>query len=639
MPVLARPRSARRLRGRATGALARALLLALALSGLLAGPQVTAASALTPDPPPAAERPATDWEGRFLGTLDRLDPGAAGDGSGPLAPAQRWLLYLLLAAATLVSEDLTCVAAGLLASHGKIPLAAAMLACLVGIFVGDLLLVLAGRLLGRRVLERAPLRWLITPRAVLRSERWFTAQGAKVVLASRFVPGSRLPLFLAAGILRAPFARVAVALLLAGVVWTPLLVGLSAWTGGAVLSHLRSYERVALPALAATLAVTYVFARIVVPLFSWRGRRLLLSRWRRLTQWEFWPAWIFQLPVVLHGIWQGLRHRHPTVFTAVNPGIPSGGFVEESKSGILERLASPAVARFVAVDLPAERDRRSAALSTALAGAGLDFPIVLKPDIGERGRGVAVVRSEAELAAYLGAADGRLIAQEYVAGEEFGVFYIRHPAAERGRIFSITGKRFPVVEGDGRRTLEELILADDRAVCMAAYYLEANFERLDDVPAVAERVQLVEIGNHCRGTVFLDAGEHRTPELEAAIEELARGFEGFYFGRFDLRVPTVEQFRAGVGLKILELNGVTSEATHIYAPGSSLFSAYRTLFEQWRLAFEIGAANAARGTAPIGLLGLVRLLRDRRARFATMPTPVAPAPPPSDPPQPAADQE
>lgn len=611
------------------------LLLLLASVAACALP----AWAHAPDPVPATAPPADNWEDRLLGTVGHIDPAAqagAGSGGAPLSPGQQVLLCLVLAAATLISEDLTCVAAGLLASHGKLSLVAATLACLIGIFVGDLLLVLAGRLLGRRVLTRAPLRWVLTPRAVERSERWFTAQGTKVVLASRFVPGSRLPLFLAAGILRAPFARVATALFLAGLVWTPLLVGLSAWTGGTVLAHFRSYERVALPAVLATLAVTFVFARVVVPLFSWRGRRLLLSRWRRLTQWEFWPAWLFQLPVVLHGIWQGLRHRHLTVFTAANPGIPTGGFVEESKSGILEGLSGAAVARFTSVDLPSDPGARPAALRAALAAASLGFPVVLKPDVGERGRGVAVVRSESELEDYLATAQGRLIAQEYVAGEEFGVFYIRHPGEERGRIFSITAKRFPVVVGDGRRRLEELILADDRAVCMATYYLEANYERLDDVPAIAERVQLVEIGNHCRGTVFLDGGEHRTAELEAAIEALARCFAGFYFGRFDLRVPSVEQFRAGVGLKILELNGVTSEATHIYAPGASLVAAYRTLFEQWRLAFEIGAANAALGARPTGLRALVRLLRERRARFATI---QAPATPELEPPQPAPDQE
>jgi membrane protein DedA with SNARE-associated domain len=589
-----------------------------------------------PQNPPGPESPPGppgDWEGDLLGTLERIDPGQAAGGPGApgrLTPRQQVLLGLLLAAATLISEDLTCVAAGLLVSHGKLSFLAATLACLVGIFVGDLLLVLAGRLLGRRLLERAPFRWILTPQTLDRSERWFAAQGAKVVLVSRFIPGSRLPLFLAAGILRAPFARVATALLLAGVVWTPLLVGLSAWTGGAVLARFRSYESVALPAVLAAFAAVFLFVRIVVPLFTWRGRRLLLSRWRRLTLWEFWPVWLFELPVVLHGLGLGLRHRHLTIFTAANPGIPAGGFVEESKSAILGGLsglsphAGASIARFVLVDLPEQPSDPadpSHRLLAALREAGLDFPIVLKPDVGERGRGVAVVRSAAEMDAYLASSSGRLIAQEYVSGEEFGVFYVRHPAEARGRILSITGKRFPAVVGDGRRCLEELILADDRAVCMARYYLEANLERLDETPAAGERVQLVEIGNHCRGTVFLDARQHRTPELEAAIETLARGVEGFYFGRFDLRAPSVDHFRAGLDLKVLELNGVTSEATHIYAPGASLLAAYRTLFEQWRLAFEIGAANVALGAPATGVRTLFRLLRRRRGRFASMAIP------------------
>ncbi|MDQ1348554.1 MAG: hypothetical protein QG573_1929 [Acidobacteriota bacterium] len=619
----------------------RALLLLTLVLGLSSPICFEAAlAALQSDPPPPAQRPARpsgDWEGELLDTLDRIDSSQPGQeprepgGPGPLSVRQQILLGLLLAAATLISEDLTCVAAGLLVSHGKLSFVGATLACLGGIFVGDLLLVLAGRLLGRRLLERAPFRWILTAQTLDRSQRWFTAQGARVVLVSRFIPGSRLPLFLAAGILRAPFARVALALFLAGVVWTPLLVGLSAWTGGAVLAHFRSYERVALPAVLAAFAVVFLFVRIIVPLFTWRGRRLLLSRWRRLTLWEFWPVWLFELPVVLHGLGLGLRHRHLTIFTAANPGIPAGGFVEESKSAILgglSGLGSPggaAVARFVAVDLPGDPDDRLSCLLAALREAGLDLPVVLKPDVGERGRGVTVVRSAGEMESYLASASGRLIAQEYVAGEEFGVFYVRHPAQERGRILSITGKRFPVVVGDGRRCLETLILADDRAVCMAQYYLEANLGRLDEIPAAAERVQLVEIGNHCRGTVFLDSREHRTPELEAAIETLARSVEGFHFGRFDLRAPSVDHFRAGLGLKVLELNGVTSEATHIYAPGASLLAAYRTLFEQWRLAFEIGAANVALGASPTGVRALFRLLRSRQGRFASIAAPATSA--------------
>jgi hypothetical protein len=69
--------------------------------------------------------------------------------------------------------------------------------------------------------------------------------------------------------------------------------------------------------------------------------------------------------------------------------------------------------------------------------------------------------------------------------------------------------------------------------------------------------------------------------------------------------------------QIVELNGATSEATSIYDPRNSLFSAYRTLFRQWSLVFAIGARNGANGHAPSSLAALcgirdnIRLLRYR----------------------------
>ena len=134
---------------------------------------------------------------------------------------------------------------------------------------------------------------------------------------------------------------------------------------------------------------------------------------------------------------------------------------------------------------------------------------MLKPDAGQRGSGVAIAtdagtRSEA----YLAAARYDVIAQAYVPGVEFGVFYVRRPSEARGRIFAITEKTLPVVAGDGRRTLEELILDDPRAVAMAEIYLDEHA----DAPRArssrdGERVQLVELGTHCRGAYFAD-GAH-----------------------------------------------------------------------------------------------------------------------------------
>jgi hypothetical protein len=82
------------------------------------------------------------------------------------------------------------------------------------------------------------------------------------------------------------------------------------------------------------------------------------------------------------------------------------------------------------------------------------------------------------------------------------------------------------------------------------------------------------------------------------MDEIANAFPGFHFGRFDLRVPNEQALREGRELRILELNGLTAEVAHIYDPGNSLFSAWRDIMQQWRLAFAIAAANRRAGARP-----------------------------------------
>lgn len=538
--------------------------------------------------------------------IDPADLAARLSAGGSGAP-----LLVGLALATLVSEDLACIAAGLLVARGAFGLPEAALACFLGILGGDLLLFLAGRYGGRPALARAPLSWWIRPEQIERGEAWFRERGGRVLFVARFLPGSRLPTYVAAGLLGCPMGTFTLWLAVAGAIWTPILVGLAAKLGEAALAQLEHYGRAALPLAVVALLLYLALTRWIPPLFTPRGRRLALGKWRRLTRWEFWPAWLVNIPVVLYAGWQALRHRSPTVFTAANPAMPAGGFVLESKVEILAALgqAGAPIARFVRLSAEHSAPQRLAAAHAFLAEHGLDFPVVVKPDVGQRGEGVTVVRSAEALAAHLEKATGEGIVQEYIAGREFGVFYIRHPDETAGRIFSITDKRLPTLRGDGERTLEALILADDRAVCMAPFHLERHKAQLDRIPEAGVSVELVEIGNHCRGAIFLDGNHLATPELARAIDEASRGYEGFFFGRYDLRVPSEEHLKAGRDFRILELNGVTSEATHIYHPGASLFSAYRTLFTQWRLAFEIGAANARRGARPMPLRELLGLLR------------------------------
>lgn len=342
---------------------------------------------------------------------------------------------------------------------------------------------------------------------------------------------------------------------------------------------------------------------------TFRGRRRLVGWFGRKIRWEFWPAYLFYLPVLLYVLYLGLKFKSVSLFTAANPAIVAGGFLGESKYRILKTL-SGAGNYIPQTSLISDRepaDRVHGALAFMKSNQ-VSFPVVLKPDVGQRGSGVAVVRSDKELRTYLHNSHYETIVQEYVPGFEFGVFYYRYPNEKHGRIFSITEKRLPVLTGDGRTTIGDLILADHRAVCMARFYRSKNAHQLDRIPGKNESVQLVELGTHCRGAMFLDGNHAITPALEETIERISRTFDGFYFGRFDIRVPSLADLKSGRNVKVVELNGVSSEATHIYDPNLSLLWAYRVLFQQWRIAFEIGDANRRRGEQPASLRELCQLV-------------------------------
>lgn len=517
------------------------------------------------------------------------------------------VLMFLLAVATLVSEDLACIAGGLLVAQGRIGFFAATLACLVGIFVGDMLLFAAGRFLGRPWLNRAPLKWIVTPERVEASSQWFERRGAVVVFLTRFLPGTRLPTYVAAGILRTSFWRFLGYFLLAVTLWTPLLVGLAALLGTQAFRYFEVFQRWALPGFLLLAIIVWLVVSLARQVATHRGRRRLRGWWERWRRWEFWPLPIFYTPVVLYVLWQGLRHRSPTLFTAANPAMPASGFIGESKSAILGGLPPDDVARFRLIPRGLPPTERLAAVRSFVETEGLELPVVLKPDVGERGTGVRVVRTWAAAAEHLALLAGDTLVQEYVPGPELGVFYVRLPGEPAGRIFSVTEKHLPTVTGNGTSSLEDLVLDDDRAVVLASPYLDAMGARREEVPAAGEIVPLTDLGTHCRGAVFLDGRRFATPEMTTAIDETSRAYPGFYFGRYDLKAPTEQDFMAGSHLKILELNGVTSEATHIYDPTNRLWSAYRTLFEQWRLAFEVGRRNRDLGTSPVGVRHLLRL--------------------------------
>jgi hypothetical protein len=318
--------------------------------------------------------------------------------------------------------------------------------------------------------------------------------------------------------------------------------------------------------------------------------------------------WLFYSPVAVWVAILALRYRGLATLTAANPGMPDGGFVGESKHEILQRLPRDCTIPSLLIH-EGSTSHRLAAAHAAIGRMGWAYPLIAKPDVGQRGIGIKLVRDSAALDDYLLRAADPVLVQPYHAGPyEAGVFYYRMPGSARGRILSITDKHFPVVVGDGRRTLEELIWSHPRYRMQAGLFLARHRDARSRILPAGARFQLAIAGNHAQGTLFKDGRHLLTQALERRIDEIARAYGGFFVGRFDIRYGDVQAFMAGRDLAIVELNGVTAESTNIYDPDSSLLAAYRQLFRQWSIVFSIGARNRA-GGAPVAsirrLIGLV----------------------------------
>ncbi len=271
-----------------------------------------------------------------------------------------------------------------------------------------------------------------------------------------------------------------------------------------------------------------------------------------------------------------------------------GGFSNYSKYDILRQLAPRLIPRTILF----ESAPTAALLAQQMQLEGISYPVVLKPDQGERGWKVEKISNEVQLKAYLRDAPGRLILQEYVdLKEEYGIMYYRFPGQATGNISSVMKRQFLTVTGDGISTLYELFQKSDR--CM--YHIKrltAKFKNeLNKVLPQAEVMILEEIGNHNRGTTFISAQDLINSKLVNVFDEASSTLSEFYFGRYDIRTHSFEEMLNG-NFKVIEVNGANSEPTHIYDPDMSIWKAYRDLFKHWTILFRISMQNRKRGFKP-----------------------------------------
>lgn len=530
-----------------------------------------------------------------------------------------WTLQVWVAGlATFIFENIVCAGIGVLVASGEMRIDIAFVGMTVGVFVGDILLYLPGRY-AMHALRRT--KWMQSNAHRLQYfEDFFSRHVGKTMFIIRFTPGIRTVALIAAGMLRVPLHSYALYSALSSAFQASLVIAIGRGPLASIFPQIKSLWQ-------ANPIGRWIVLGSVCLLFLYLNKLLARMLTKRVDQATIqssdtpitWyetisPFWFNLLPVASF-MWQGIKAGGLSLGFNVNPSIHASGFNGERKWDIYKLFPKELMGSLVAsvIRVPPVSggwaQERLRLAKEAIVAENMTWPVVAKPDIGQRGVGVQLISSESELLDYFSAypQEEPVLLQELIhLPEEASALYIRHVGEDHGRILALTYKQFPAVVGNGHSTLRQLILADTRYMRLSSIFLEKNRTLLDQIVPKGERVPLSFAGNHGQGVLFRNANDHLTKTLEERLDQIARTLPNFHYGRFDFRFTNWEDLAQGKGFQIIELNGIGGEPVEIWDPSGSLKQAYQWLHQQCKLYFKIGRANYAKGHRPITISQFIK---------------------------------
>ncbi|MBT9484484.1 hypothetical protein [Sediminibacterium sp.] len=291
-------------------------------------------------------------------------------------------------------------------------------------------------------------------------------------------------------------------------------------------------------------------------------------------------------------MWYCLKAKSFFFFNASNPTIRNGGFLMESKKEIYDLIPD----KYKPVTLLFSANAKLARVKHTISNHHLQYPLIIKPDIGMQGKAVIKVNNEQELIYAIGQFTVDYIIQPFIPfPKEMGIFYVRYPNEKHGRITGIVEKEFLTVTGDGVNTIEALLKLNPRYILQLSVLVKTLGESIYEVMEKDEERILVPYGNHVRGSLFLDSTGLVNDKLEKLIDAISRSIDGFYFGRLDIRYTSFEELAEDKNWCIIELNGAGSEPTHIYDPSHSIFFAWKEIMRHWKMLYKVSVQNKRKG--------------------------------------------
>jgi len=328
----------------------------------------------------------------------------------------------------------------------------------------------------------------------------------------------------------------------------------------------------------------------------------------KLYQWEYWPSYMFYLPNIPFALFHAIKAKNLVFYTAVNPSISNSGIGTESKFETLKLIPDA----YIPSSVFHKKGSNTNHTLHELKIKGIEYPLIAKPDIGFRGLLVQKIDSESALLTYIQKYPIDIILQEFLKEpHECGIFFQRHPQETKGVITSITLKEFLHVTGNGSSSVLELIQKHSRAKMYLKLISENPRINLNQILGQGIKLQLSDIGNHSKGTQFINGNHLISPQLEKAFNLLNQQIKGWYYGRLDIKYNSLEDLEKGL-FKIIELNGILAEPTHIYdASKITYLKALKEMRTHWKNLYRIARYNHDTKQVPYkSVIGLIKEVRN-----------------------------
>ncbi|HEY0750994.1 MAG TPA: hypothetical protein VGD26_07555 [Chitinophagaceae bacterium] len=315
------------------------------------------------------------------------------------------------------------------------------------------------------------------------------------------------------------------------------------------------------------------------------------SLWEKIYNWELWPFKLRYALITPVWLWYCMRSGSPWFFTPSNPTITFGGFEGEGKKEMYEQLPAHLYPKTIYI----QPSLGFSNLLNTVKENDFAYPFIVKPDVGMKGLLFRKIDNAQELEHYHSKVKVDYIIQELVDYPlEVSVFYYRYPDAAKGVISGFIQKDLMDVYGDGRSTLWELILNHPKARHRIDEMRIKHEPYLEKVIPNGERYILTYAANLNRGASFSDLKHLINDDLVTLFDEISKS-TSFFYGRYDIKCASLEDFLKGKNFTILEFNGSGAEPNHVYNTGYSLLGAYRVFLHHWKVLYEISRINHLKG--------------------------------------------